>query len=793
MSRVAKKGVSIKKKPERKMKSVAGYNKKPVRGYNKGDDAEDDDDRTSPSRSPSPVEEEEEEDQDEDYDVEGEGEETPSDSDDQKKDEKKDDKKDEKKGEKEEVLHTMKEVLDIDVKHRYEGVKDDVFTLTRLSFAEKIPDEHPILVDSLRVARQGQEHNIDQFKMEFDNLYPMFQDYNFDWNNVLIAGGSISNLLTNLRHEEASHRTNHDIDMFIYGTDQPNIVLKRVLNDLQHMFSDHREINEKIRRVLIETYEDCYRQAGSQWATFDLRLLPKEEPTRPVQIFRYKHSDRVRSRDLNREKKKKKSISKSAKREITTYVNQLLIDEPIRWIFDKSNDEWQLNHLKIKRILTLLATLNRSERNLISYPATKISYVRNAYSVSMFVSELPVCYKHKALTFQIILRAYKSISEILHGFDLGSSAVGYDGENVWMTTLSKYSYRNMVNIVDITRRSTTYERRLIKYFNRGFHIIFPDLNIAAIPQDNLAEGLNQAIQFHSFKFVIHNVTGNIIKFLQWGRNTEEIVDKNQVYADASDYLPNLSTFLSGRSQNQSDLLKNLRRDYEKKSNYEDERKLELEIACILCNLQTVISVYDDDVQPNDKDNKENKEKDNKQEKGEMVNYIFVSHGDWKPLLDEKAKPFLQPSNLMFVYSEFLTKHLFEQQKLQCGWVERILDHEFQRMLFALITNSFKKEKEQAAAATMKTKIRALLQAQCDKLLKSCHLQLGPQTSFPLQWKTLQPGSQKPLTGSFHPLYDLTTSDWYGKFFKTKPPMVIPLPLPPPPPHSAVSSSSSSSC
>ena len=80
--------------------------------------------------------------------------------------------------------------------------------------------------------------------------------------------------------------------------------------------------------------------------------------------------------------------------------------------------------------------------------------------------------------YQIIFRVYKTKSEILHGFDLGSSAVGFDGENVLFTTLSKFAYEYRCNIVDTTRRSTTYEKRLKKYFERGFAIVLPGLDIS---------------------------------------------------------------------------------------------------------------------------------------------------------------------------------------------------------------------------------------------------------------------------------------------------------------------------
>lgn len=79
--------------------------------------------------------------------------------------------------------------------------------------------------------------------------------------------------------------------------------------------------------------------------------------------------------------------------------------------------------------------------------------------------------------YQVILRLYKTKSEVLHGFDIGSSAVGFDGEKVYFTTLSKFAYEYSCNIVDTTRRSTTYERRLVKYFDRGFSIVLPNFNI----------------------------------------------------------------------------------------------------------------------------------------------------------------------------------------------------------------------------------------------------------------------------------------------------------------------------
>lgn len=89
-------------------------------------------------------------------------------------------------------------------------------------------------------------------------------------------------------------------------------------------------------------------------------------------------------------------------------------------------------------------------------------------------------YYTREFTIQIIFRLYKTKSEILHSFDLGSSCVGFDGTDILFTTLSKFSYEHDCNIVDNTRRSTTYEKRLIKYYNRGFNIVMPKFDITKI-------------------------------------------------------------------------------------------------------------------------------------------------------------------------------------------------------------------------------------------------------------------------------------------------------------------------
>ena len=81
---------------------------------------------------------------------------------------------------------------------------------------------------------------------------------------------------------------------------------------------------------------------------------------------------------------------------------------------------------------------------------------------------------------QIVLRLYKSISEILTGFDVDCSCVAYDGSNVWVTPRAIASFITQSNTIDLSRRSPSYENHLAKYARRGFEICWPSLDRSRI-------------------------------------------------------------------------------------------------------------------------------------------------------------------------------------------------------------------------------------------------------------------------------------------------------------------------
>ncbi|CAN0459671.1 unnamed protein product, partial [Ectocarpus sp. 12 AP-2014] len=90
----------------------------------------------------------------------------------------------------------------------------------------------------------------------------------------------------------------------------------------------------------------------------------------------------------------------------------------------------------------------------------QIYAVRSLRTVTL-VSEFPF------RKIQIVLRLYKTLAEVLHGFDVDACSVGFDGHTVWATNRAARAICKRYNLVDVSRRSPSYESRLFKYGKRG--------------------------------------------------------------------------------------------------------------------------------------------------------------------------------------------------------------------------------------------------------------------------------------------------------------------------------------
>jgi len=84
---------------------------------------------------------------------------------------------------------------------------------------------------------------------------------------------------------------------------------------------------------------------------------------------------------------------------------------------------------------------------------------------------------------QVILRIYRSLAEVLIGFDLDSCCIGYYKGEIYMTKRFLHSMKYRVNMLDLSRCSTTMEYRLVKYARRGFDIYIPGIDYSLMRLD----------------------------------------------------------------------------------------------------------------------------------------------------------------------------------------------------------------------------------------------------------------------------------------------------------------------
>lgn len=208
-----------------------------------------------------------------------------------------------------------------------------------------------------------------------------------------------------------------------------------------------------------------------------------------------------------------------------------LTDDTNKTKYQQEKDKEMMDKIKKDKTIT--------DKNM----ETKIVAMYNGNTITLMLDNIKM---------QLILRLYHTASEIIHGFDLGSSAVGFDGENVLFTTLSKFCYENMVNIFDGTRRSTTYEFRLVKYFDHGFNIVLPNLDIKKLKTSYFKYQLKEVCEMPHIVFSYKNIDGNVIyvdKFYNTN-NSSEIKSDYDFYDeyDSKYKIPyfNLTELISGR-------------------------------------------------------------------------------------------------------------------------------------------------------------------------------------------------------------------------------------------------------
>lgn len=122
---------------------------------------------------------------------------------------------------------------------------------------------------------------------------------------------------------------------------------------------------------------------------------------------------------------------------------------------------------KLYEIVDVLTRTGYLKKKGNLYP--KISRTKNAITIVSYKNAR--CFKSPV---QIILRLYSTPSEILHGFDVDSCCVGFDGKNFYATERAVCSFSTKKNVVNFDRLSPSYEYRLAKYGLKGMAVSIPN-------------------------------------------------------------------------------------------------------------------------------------------------------------------------------------------------------------------------------------------------------------------------------------------------------------------------------
>lgn len=159
----------------------------------------------------------------------------------------------------------------------------------------------------------------------------------------------------------------------------------------------------------------------------------------------------------------------------------------------------ELAHKIIRKLID-----NITFRHNTEYNGIKILRTKNAITLDSTSEKI-----------QIILRLYKTPSEIIHGFDVDCCCMGFNlyDNYVYMTDRCLYSIKNQVNTINFDRLSPSYEYRLVKYAKRGISIHINNLDHTKINDHVLIEYIDKYIL--GKEIVVSSNSNNIMGYSEY--------------------------------------------------------------------------------------------------------------------------------------------------------------------------------------------------------------------------------------------------------------------------------------
>lgn len=262
----------------------------------------------------------------------------------------------------------------------------------------------------------------------------------------------------------------------LYAQDAGNEALKDPNLNILPLFADNPHINVRARNLATESQQEKDRYIMP--LPDDGQRRPHGSPAVVKSLKDFKHNFNVFSESSLVEMDWSNVVAAGSS------VTNCLLPVPEEYIISKRSLR-EFYHEKFSPASDVdLFLYGMSEEEAIDRIRQIETAVRDAILSEVTVVRtkhaITICSQYPTRHVQIVLRIYKSISEILTGFDIDCSCAAYDGEEVYCTPRALQSYITQINHIDLSRRSPSYENRLSKYSHRGFEVYWPDLDRSRI-------------------------------------------------------------------------------------------------------------------------------------------------------------------------------------------------------------------------------------------------------------------------------------------------------------------------
>lgn len=296
-----------------------------------------------------------------------------------------------------------------------------------------------------------------------------------DIKGVFVAGGSIFSILFGLPI--------NDIDLFLYGVTEDETL----------------DIINKISKLLMKwnILNDGYNQKSLKVIKLmkDVNIV-FEEGTNKLNDLYYMNEIKNNKDDLLINDNQYNNVEDK----IRNFYNNLIKNTSQKLLGGCFNKEDLSNIKLIFNYIYISTKLKDQDQNLIFSllneliaPFTECTRTNNA-----------ITFKNKHTEIQIVLRLYQTPSEILHGFDVDSCCLGFDGNDIWMTQRAHFAIKNGYNTVNFNRLSPSYELRLAKYGCRGMAIKINNFDINNVDNNVLSEYFTNNKANYSTHFYINH-------------------------------------------------------------------------------------------------------------------------------------------------------------------------------------------------------------------------------------------------------------------------------------------------